>query len=308
MKKKHLLATIAWAFAGSAAFASPADDVMTPDIEKGEREFELAYGTDRNDAGKYESALELSFGAGITDRWATELGVEFERERGEHMKYSGIEWENRLGLIVDEEAPVALSLLVAFERPRERKEGWSSTLGLLSETTVGRFLVNANLLVERNWDVDAEDADDESDGDAGDEDAAADLDLDLAEIDDDEDDEARTTLGYQWQVLYRHSHRVYYGVQGIGELGKWNDWARRDDQEHKGRPGHLRPPQDGRRAAPELQRRATVRAHRRNARLHAALQAGVRALAARPRPRRVGRERGHADHRKGALYAVGAKP
>lgn len=209
--KKQLLATIALAFASNAAFASPAEDVITPDIEKGEREFEFAYGTDRNDAGEYESALELSFGAGVTDRWATELGVEFERERGEHMKYSGIEWENRLGLIIDEEAPVALSLLVGFERPRERAEGWSSTLGLLSETTVGRFLVNANLLIERSWDVDADDEDDE-DGD---------------------DDEARTTLGYQWQVLYRHSHRIYYGVQGMGELGEWDDWAKRDDQEHK---------------------------------------------------------------------------
>ena len=232
MKKKHLLATIAWAFAGSAAFASPADDVMTPDIEKGEREVEFAYGADRNDAGKYESALELSFGAGITDRWATELGVEFERERGEHMKYSGIEWENRLGLIVDEEAPVALSLLVGFERPRERAEGWSSTLGLLSETTVGRFLVNANLLVERNWDVEAEDGGDEGDDDGDEEDEEEDLDLGVADGDDD-DAEARTTLGYQWQVLYRHSHRIYYGLQGMGEMGQWDDWAKRDDQEHK---------------------------------------------------------------------------
>ena len=45
MKKKQLLATIALAFASNAAFASPAEDVMTPDIEKGEREFEFAYGT-----------------------------------------------------------------------------------------------------------------------------------------------------------------------------------------------------------------------------------------------------------------------
>ena len=227
MKKKQLLATIALAFASNAAFASPAEDVMTPDIEKGEREFEFAYGTDRNDAGKYESALELSFGAGVTDRWATELGVEFERERGEHMKYSGIEWENRLGLIIDEEAPVALSLLVGFERPRERAEGWSSTLGLLSETTVDRFLVNANLLVERTWDADSEDEGDE-DEEGDDEDGD---DEDGEEEDDEE--EARTTLGYQWQVLYRHSHRIYYGVQGMGELGEWDDWAKRDDQEHK---------------------------------------------------------------------------
>ena len=65
MKKKRLLAAIALALGANAAFASPAEDVITPDIEKGEREFEFAYGTDRNDEGKYESALELSFGAGI---------------------------------------------------------------------------------------------------------------------------------------------------------------------------------------------------------------------------------------------------
>lgn len=217
MKKTHLLATIALAFAGNAAFASPADDVMTPDIEKGEREFEFAYGTARNDAGKYEGALELSFGAGVTDRWATEIGVEFEREYGEHMKYSGIEWENRFGLIIDEDAPVGVSLLLAFERPRERSEGWSSTLGLLTETAVGRYLINANLLLERNWDVDEEEDEGDDDDDDG----------------DDGDDEARTTLGYQWQVLYRHSHRLYYGLQGMGELGKWDNWAKHDDQEHK---------------------------------------------------------------------------
>lgn len=113
-----------------------------------------------------------------------------------------------------------MSLLVGFERPRDRAEGWSSTLGLLSETTVGRFLVNANLLVERNWDAESED---EGDEEGDDED----------EEEDEEDDEARTALGYQWQVLYRHSHRMYYGVQGMGELGQWDDWAKRDDQEHK---------------------------------------------------------------------------
>ena len=196
MKKKHLLVAIALAFTAGTAFASPADDVMTPDIEKGEREFEFAYGADRNDAGKYESALELSYGAGITDRWATELGVEFERERGEHMKYSGFEWENRLGLIIDEDAPVTLGLLV-----------------------------------ERNWDVDAEDGDDEGDDEGDEEDD--DRDLGAAGDDDDDGAEARTTLGYQWQVLYRHSHRLYYGMQGMGEMGQWDDWAKRDEQEHK---------------------------------------------------------------------------
>ena len=118
MKKKRLLAAIALALGANAAFASPAEDVITPDIEKGEREFEFTYGTDRNDEGKYESALELSFGAGITDRWATELGVEFERERGEHMKYSGIEWENRLGLIIELDA-LAMHTIRTYQKSRE---------------------------------------------------------------------------------------------------------------------------------------------------------------------------------------------
>ncbi len=94
------------------------------------------------------------------------------------MKYSGTEWENRVGLIVDEE-----------------DEG-------------------------------------DEDGDEEDEDEDEDLDLGVADGDDD-DAEARTTLGYQWQVLYRHSHRIYYGLQGMGEMGQWDDWAKRDDQEHK---------------------------------------------------------------------------
>lgn len=222
MRTRPLLSIAALALSGGTALASPAESVITPDIEKGEREFESAYGTDRNKDGKYSSGLELSFGAGVTDRWATEIGVEFEREPGGSMKYGGLEWENRFGLIIDEEAPVTLSLLLGFERPREREEGWSSTLGLLSETKIGRFLLNANLLLERNWDVRAEEDGEHEDGD---EDEAHEL--------GDDDDESGTLLGYQWQLLYRHAHSLYYGVQGMGELGKWNDWAPHGDQEHK---------------------------------------------------------------------------
>lgn len=211
MTRCFFSALAAWMAAlliGHAA-ASPADSVITPDIEEGEREIELAFGADRSDAGERSRGLLLSFGTGVTDRWATEFGLEFEKEGDEDFEFGGVEWENRLGLIVDDEAPMAVSVFLGLEKPRERAEGWSGTVGLLTESTPGRFLVNANLLVSRIW------------GESPEPGAAAGEDADGA------------TLGYQWQALYRHSHRVYYGLQGMGEVGEWNDWAARDAQNHR---------------------------------------------------------------------------
>ena len=198
------LAIAVLALLASPVWASPAESVITPDIEEGEREIELAFGIARSDGGERSRGLTIGFGAGITDRWATEVGFEFEQEGSDDFEFGGIEWENRIGLIVDEDEPVALSLLVGLERPRERAEGWSSTLGLLSESTPGRFLVNANLLLARTWDA----------TDAGGDEAEG------------------TTLGYQWQTLYRHSHFIYFGLQGMGDVGRWNDWADAAEQEH----------------------------------------------------------------------------
>lgn len=205
---RRAVAVLTFFLATGQVAASPAESVITPDIEEGEREVELAFGADRGDGGEQSRGFQASFGIGVTDRWATELGLEFEEEGDEDFEFDGVEWENRFGLIVDEEAPMALSILLGLERPRERAEGWSGTLGLLTESTPGRFLVNANLLLGRTW------------GDTPDPGAAAD------------DGADGTSLVYQWQALYRHSHRVYYGLQGMGEVGEWNDWAARDEQTH----------------------------------------------------------------------------
>lgn len=184
------------------AFASPAETVILPDVSAGEHEIELELGTERDNGRRNADALTLSFGTGVTAWWATELGVELGRERDGHVRYDGIEWENRFRLLDEEdEAPIGLSLLASVERPREREEGWSATAGLLSQKKLGRFLLNANLLVERTWAAEA--------GENG------------------------THLGYQWQLKYRHAPRLHYGLQGMGEVGKWNEWDRRDDQQHR---------------------------------------------------------------------------
>ncbi|MCB1906880.1 MAG: hypothetical protein KDH15_05875 [Rhodocyclaceae bacterium] len=215
MNDRSALTIAALTLAPALALAEPAESVIAPDIEKGEREFELAYGLS-NDGGAHSSGLAFSFGAGVTDRWATEVGIEFEGRSGEGLEVDGFEWENRLGLIVDEDEPVALALLVSFERPRERDEGWSATFGLLSETSIGRYLLNANLLVERFW---GQDEGDEGEGEG-----------------DEEEAKRGTALAYQWQWMYRHSHRIYYGLHGMGELGQWDDWAKSEAQEHQAGP------------------------------------------------------------------------
>lgn len=218
MNKKGALVLAALTIAPALALAEPAQSVITPDIEKGEREIEMAFGVS-NDGGEHARGLELSFGVGVTDRWATEFGIEFEGESGEGFELDGFEWENRIGLIVDEDAPVALSLLAGIERPHDHDEGWSATFGLLSEFRIGRTLLNANLLIERSWGQD--------DGaEEGGEDAA-----DGPE--EDSEAEGGTTLGYQWQWMYRQSYRIYYGLHGMGELGQWDDWEASDEQEHQ---------------------------------------------------------------------------
>ena len=41
-----------------------------------------------------------------------------------------------------------------------------------------------------------------------------------------------TELGYQWQVKYRWRPEFDSGLQGFGDVGKWNDWDPRDVQTH----------------------------------------------------------------------------
>jgi hypothetical protein len=40
-------------------------------------------------------------------------------------------------------------------------------------------------------------------------------------------------LGYQLQAAYRLPNGIDVGVQAFGDLGKWNDWEPRDEQQHR---------------------------------------------------------------------------
>lgn len=101
------------------------------------------------------------------------------------------------------EHAVDIGLLFALERPMDHAEGWEVKLGPLLQTESGKLQFNFNPILERHFNA---------------------------------DEKSDTELTYQWQVKYRHTQAFEFGMQGFGEVGKWNDWEDSDEQEHMAGP------------------------------------------------------------------------
>lgn len=185
------------------AFAHAAADeyVQVPTVEYGEREIDFKYGTRRfDDANERESAASLGFGWGATPWWFTEAYVKYHKEPGERTRYDAFEWENKFQLTEQNKYPVDVGFVVEIEIPRERhEEGYELAFGPLFQMDTGPLRWNANLLFERHY--------------RGEE-------------------PSEMEMGYQLQSRYDFSGNFGAGVQAFGELGKWNHWAPRSEQEH----------------------------------------------------------------------------
>jgi hypothetical protein len=206
MKKKQAALRAACALgacmgflAARAALAGPAAYVHTPIVEYGEREFELKWGDAKQGDGTHERQAVIGVGSGVTPWWFTELNVGFEGETGTSTKYEAVEWENVFQLTETGKHAVDAGLLLEIERPRDHAEGWEVTFGPLLQSEVGRVQLNGNVLFERHFDA---------------------------------AEPGETELLYEWQVKYRWHPRLEFGLQGFGELGKWDHWAAGSDQSH----------------------------------------------------------------------------
>jgi hypothetical protein len=182
-----------------AAFADPADYVLTPNVEYGEREIDFKIGTEKN-GGERSSAASLGFGYGFTERWFTEFYAKYERNPNESTHFDAFEWENRFQLTEQGQFPFDAGFVIEIERPRDRAEGCEVRLGPLLQTYIDRWQLNVNVLLERHYRS---------------------------------DEPSQTELGYQWQVRYLSSGNVDVGVQGFGEVGKWNHWDPGSEQNHR---------------------------------------------------------------------------
>lgn len=187
------------------AFADPSDYVYYPSAEYGEREIDFKAGSSKlaDNAGRF-SAASLGFGLGATPYWFTEFYLKYQKEPGEHNRFDAVEWENKFQLTETGKYPLDVGLITEIEVPRNRKEGYEFRFGPLFQGEIDRLQWNANLLFERQVSGDPN-----------------------------PDDHRVMQMGYQLQLKYRATQAFEYGVQAFGEMGKWNHWDARDQQNHR---------------------------------------------------------------------------
>lgn len=201
MKIHKLLICLGVLYIGDAT-AGAADYVYTPTVEQGEKEIDFKYGTAKQPDGTRSTVTSLGFGYGATDYWFTELYLKSEREGGEGLTLA--EWENKFQLTETGKYAVDVGLITEIEAPlNSGKEPWEFKIGPLFQTEFGKLQLNGNVLFERKF---------------GSKDA---------------DDSHVTEIGYQWQAKYRLQPEFELGLQGLGEMGEWDNWNRANSQIHR---------------------------------------------------------------------------
>ncbi len=183
-------------------FAGAADYVYTPAVEYGEREIDVKAGATSSLAGNREQGASIGYGYGATEYWFTEIYLKQERNGNDIANLA--EWENKFQLTDTGEYPVDFGLITELEAPLSANAPWEFKFGPLFQTEYGRLQLNGNLLFERAF------------GKA-----------------DESGVPYSTNFSYQWQAKYRWRQILEFGVQGMGDMGKWNDWDKRADQSHR---------------------------------------------------------------------------
>lgn len=186
------------------AVAGPAEYVLSPIVEEGERELEFKFGQSKARDGARERQQAIGFGLGVNAWWFTELVAQWHQQPGGRQSFDAWEWENRFQLTETGRYPVDVGLVIEIERPRDRREGYELRWGpLLQADLTSSLQANLNLLFERHTRGG-------DDGEAG-----------------------KAELGYQWQLKYRWKPELEFALQGLGDVGPWNRWEAHAEQPHK---------------------------------------------------------------------------
>lgn len=184
-------------------FANPADYIYTPTVEYGEQEIDFKFGTNTPQAGiGTASGASLGYGYGAKEYWFTEVYLKQERSGSSDANLA--EWENKFQLTETGQYPVDVGLITELEAPLGANAPWEFKFGPLFQTEFGKLQLNGNLLFERAFGKSDENGVPYS-----------------------------TIFSYQWQAKYRWQPLLEFGLQGFGEMGKWNDWDKQADQDHR---------------------------------------------------------------------------
>lgn len=150
-----------------------------------------------------KSSPEIGISYGVTSRWYTELNAVWFRQHGKDgSQLSGYTWQNDV-LLTQGQYAVDVALHTELGRSQSRPHVTSVEIGPVLQTEYYRTQFNANLFLQR--DMSGRPA-------------------------------AETQLAYQWQIKQRWKSWLEPGVQGFGEVGKWNDWLPSERQSHRAGP------------------------------------------------------------------------
>lgn len=190
---------------GGIAVAGPADYVYTATVEYGEREIDFKNGSARENDGTLKQVTSIGLGYGAREYWFTEFYLKQEKSGDQVTNIA--EWENKFQLTETGKYAVDMGIITELEAPLSGNAPWEFKFGPLFQTEFGKLQLNGNLLFERAF------------GKA-----------------DESGVPYATIFSYQWQAKYRWQEIFEYGLQGMGELGKWNDWEKQADQIHSAGP------------------------------------------------------------------------
>lgn len=201
-KRMQLLMCSAALVISPLGIAGPADYVYTPHIERGELEMDIKYGSASSNAGVRPQAASIGLGYGVTEHWFTEGYLKQKHNAGGDSTY--LEWENRFLLVGGEGETADIGWVTELEAPLTKGAPSELRVGPLFQSKLGKLQLNGNVIFERAFG-------------GADEDSVSQV----------------TNIGYQWQAIYRAGGSFDLGIQGFGEMGKWDQWSKTAEQNHR---------------------------------------------------------------------------
>ena len=125
--------------------------IYTPAVEYGETEIEFRGhdNFDNDDSVDGSSKFKLDIGYGFTDRWFSEIVLEYKNPANGSGELEAIEWENIIQLTEQGQYSVDWGLLVEYKFAREPGKPDKIEAGPLMQKEFGRLLLTTNLILEK---------------------------------------------------------------------------------------------------------------------------------------------------------------
>jgi hypothetical protein len=202
MKRTTLCCLLLTCGLSNQVFAGAADYVYNPIVKQGERELDVTYGHLAGTSAQRAQVGTLTVGYGVNEFWFTEAGLKKEQAGGANVTIA--EFENKFQFFETGKYAVDVGLITELEIPVSGIAPWELKLGPLLQTEFQQWQLNGNLLFRHPFDPQHKTGATYS-----------------------------TTLDYQLQLKYRMQDTLEIGAQALGDLGKWNQWDARNQQNHR---------------------------------------------------------------------------